>query len=493
VRIRLHRQERFHELETALLDAGDSKSFGQDLTDYLWLLDRPVLNKTVTPPPASPNQPPQKGATRDESSRLPAGDMTDWIFTFHDEGHAAALHSLQRWHDTKSLPWFVATIAKASSKDSSAAELLAAADKIGPDSPAYLTVAFHRLRLLEESGHLDRALRDLDQLIARQGSTMPLSARNQFRALRMKLAENLSQFLQFAPRISTDATGVAPLPAGKSDYDPGTPEYAITRPHFDSDASVVLSEKLPLRLLADAAKSADLPSSLRVDIAVAAWTRAVQLKNGAIAREMIPLLGELIPELKNDLAEYSATEGDSREFAAVFAILRNPGFRPFVSASPGRGWFNNTNETHFNSIHNFGDNWWCSFVPGQKNPNTNTGFYRMFSSLRSPLREIYPGGDVPEPGFLSSQEKTIAADEINALADLPSAPRWLGQITVSWARSHPDDPRVPEALHNVVRAWRYGCTETQQNDPTNYSKDAFEILHKRYPDSEWTKKTPYWF
>ncbi|MGA2094869.1 MAG: hypothetical protein ABSH39_01090 [Candidatus Acidiferrum sp.] len=493
VRIRLHRQERFHELETALLEAGDSKSFGQDLTDYLWLLDRPVLNKTITLPPASPNQPPQKGETRDESSRLPAGDMTDWIFTFHEGGEPASQHSLQRWHETKSLPWLVATIAKASAEDSSAAELLAAAAKIGPESPAYLTVAFHRLRLLEESGNLDGARRGLDRLMAEQGSTMPISARNQFRALRMKLAENLSQFLQFAPRISTDATGVAPLPAGKSDYDPGTPEYAVTRPHFDSDASVVLSEKLPLRLLADAAKSADLPPSLRADIAVAAWTRAVQLKNGAIDREMIPILGELIPELKNDLAEYSATEGDSREFAAVFAILRNPGFRPFVTASPGRAWFNNTNEMHFNSIQNFGDNWWCSFVPTQKNPNTNTGFYRMFSNLRPPLQEIYPGGDVPEPGFLSPQEKTIAADEIKALADLPPAPRWLGQITISWAKSHADDPRVPEALHNVVRAWRYGCTETAQNDPANYSKDAFEILHKSYPGSEWTKKTPYWF
>jgi hypothetical protein len=54
-------------------------------------------------------------------------------------------------------------------------------------------------------------------------------------------------------------------------------------------------------------------------------------------------------------------------------------------------------------------------------------------------------------------------------------------------------PRVPEAFHNVVRSWRYSCTETNEKDAPNYSKDAFEILHTRYPDNDWTKNTPYWF
>jgi hypothetical protein len=100
---------------------------------------------------------------------------------------------------------------------------------------------------------------------------------------------------------------------------------------------------------------------------------------------------------------------------------------------------------------------------------------------------------VPHPAFLSEQEKTAAADEVHALAALPSAPRWLGQLAVQWAKAHPDDARVPESLHLAVRAWRYGCTETDQNEAPNYSKEAFEILRARYPASEWTKKTPYWF
>ncbi len=496
VRIRLHRQDRLSELEASLQSGAPSKYFDQDLTDYLWLLDRPVLTKTVTIAPASEGKLAQKGATVDESSRLAGADMTDWILTFSHSCGDCYDHSLQRWNETKSLPWLVATLSQADAKESAVPALLAAVSKIGPDSPAYLTLIFHRLRLQEQSGNVDVARHDLDQLLAQQGDSMPISARNEFLALRMKLAVNLAEFLQFAPRLSTDATGIAPIAAGKSDYDPGTPEYAVTRPHFDSDASVVLTEKLPLRLLAEAAKSNTLAPALRSDIAVAAWTRAILLKNDAIAREMTPVVAELVPELKDDLAEYSKTpDAAAGQSAAIFAILRNPGFRPFVSASPGRGWFYHIGEvdSKFCTIENFGDNWWCRFVPSQKDQPTNGGFYRLFSTLRAPLREIYPGGVVPAPAFLSAEDKNTVAEELNALADLPSAPRWLGQFTLAWAKAHPDDPRVPEALHNVVRSWRYGCTEPNEKDAPNYSKDAFEILHTLYPDNDWTKKTPYWF
>jgi len=63
---------------------------------------------------------------------------------------------------------------------------------------------------------------------------------------------------------------------------------------------------------------------------------------------------------------------------------------------------------------------------------------------------------------------------------------------LAWADSHADDPRVPEALHYVNRADRYGCPEPGDRK-VNYSKIAFTLLHKRYPKSEWTEKTPLWF
>lgn len=48
-------------------------------------------------------------------------------------------------------------------------------------------------------------------------------------------------------------------------------------------------------------------------------------------------------------------------------------------------------------------------------------------------------------------------------------------------KTHPDDPRVPETLHLVVRATRFGCAG---NDTGKISKAAFELLLKKYPKSD---------
>jgi hypothetical protein len=41
-----------------------------------------------------------------------------------------------------------------------------------------------------------------------------------------------------------------------------------------------------------------------------------------------------------------------------------------------------------------------------------------------------------------------------------------------------------------VRATRYGCGGSKSGE---ISHAAFRLLHERYPKSEWTARTPYWF
>jgi hypothetical protein len=64
-----------------------------------------------------------------------------------------------------------------------------------------------------------------------------------------------------------------------------------------------------------------------------------------------------------------------------------------------------------------------------------------------------------------------------------------GSLQKSTPQFHPDDPRVPEALHLAVRTTRY----TNGAHTTNFPKQAFQLLHSRYPKSEWTALTPYWY
>ena len=61
---------------------------------------------------------------------------------------------------------------------------------------------------------------------------------------------------------------------------------------------------------------------------------------------------------------------------------------------------------------------------------------------------------------------------------------------VSYAQSHLDDPRVPEALALAVRSSRWGCTD---GDTGKFSKQAFDFLHSKFPRSDAAARTQYWY
>ncbi len=485
VRIRLYPQESERKLAAALGDNKPNPDFRQNLTDYLWLLDDlvPTERETGSSNSSTSQLPTGTGTATKPSAQPNRGDMTDWIVNFQKTGPEAFQHALSRWQQTRSLPWLVAAIAQAHGSDAAAGALEAAALKVSPDSPAYVMATFHRLRLLAESGQAEAARAGLDRVLASQSLGLTVSARNQFLALRMTLATSLDDWLRHALRRPVDLGGYQYASTGP-ESDAGAHVF------FDSDASVVLTEKLPLSWLADAAQSPAVPAALRNQIAIAVWTRAILLRNAAVARRITPVLASLAPELRSSLTAYASAKSDAqRNFAASFLFLHFPGMRPFVPAGAPR-WSIFAGPEPLAAIDTFRNNWWCLMGRSPTDTQGQWNYYTMYTRLSSPLREIYPDGKIPSPAFLNASERAAAAREWSALESLPAAPSWLGQQTLAWAKAHPNDPRVPEALHLVVRATRYGCNDS---DSGKYSRQAFTLLHKRYPNSPWTRKTPYWF
>jgi hypothetical protein len=92
--------------------------------------------------------------------------------------------------------------------------------------------------------------------------------------------------------------------------------------------------------------------------------------------------------------------------------------------------------------------------------------------------------------FLSAAEKATAEREFKARLALGAGPNYIAQQVIQWANRTPADPRIPEALHLAVQTTRYGCTDEQTG---RWSKSAFDLLHRNYPNTSWAKKTKYWF
>jgi hypothetical protein len=469
IEVRLHPRERLHELSAALAKPGTA-NLTHDLTDYTYLMDHFAPNWT---------------ALRE------GDDMTDWIVTMQAGGPQECEHAFARWRRTSSMAWLVAALLWMDAPSSGLEPLLTAAAKVPPDSPAYAAATFHRLRLLAASGKTDDARTGLDAVLASQKDKLPQSSVNLLLALRTRLARNLEEFLSYAVRtpagVSFDGTNNAgPWATSGLAREKGAPQG-----QFDVDAAGILNRRLPLALLAGAAQSQTLPAHLRQEVAIAAWTRAALLGDAATGRALARVLADLVPEMKTEMDAYAATtDAPSAKFTAAFAMLRFPGAQLAVHTGLTRAlsssWWGSQAAMPPSKIDALRDNWWCQL----SGPEGRARFESGKLGSESPLSWVYPEQELNAPAFLTPGAHATANEEWQRLSTLPAAPNYFSGVVVAWARKHPDDPRVPEALHLVVRATRYGCTD---GDSGKYSKAAFELLHARYPKSEWAKKTPYWF
>ncbi len=464
VRLRLHPTERLHELAHSLLAKNQNDALKQQLWDFAFLLDEFLGDE-------SDNK-------TNPAVDLSGDDLTDWIATFQSPAPEALHHSLAKWQSTHAATWLIASLSKVDSKNAETSKLITQAMSIKPGTPAFASARFHVVRLLLESGKFDDARSMLDELLAHDRTRFDKSSLNLLLSQRMLLARNLVDFLTFSTRV----------PAGFSWNDDGreVPAEASELSEenralqgkllFDEDATHHLNQAFPLLLLKEAASSSVLPSNLRRDVAQAAWLRAVLLGDNKTADELAPILKSLVPELSSFLDDFlAAPKPDSKRFAAIFAWLKFPGLEPVVDSGVGR-------ETPLGQQDVYRDNWWCaaafSPVPGAADDEKNKP--QSFAATTK----------TGIPAFLTQAEKAVAAREHSTLNALGAAPNYLCQQVIQWATKNPNDQRVPEALYMAVNTTRHGCTDKETG---HWSKAAFDLLHHKYPNSTWAKKTPYWF
>jgi hypothetical protein len=481
VEARLNPEGRARELAQLLASKNPDPNLKQNLWDYTYLLDQ-FLGEGVYAPEQVAKIRAQNESTL--SKLRTESDLTDWLLTFQDGSTNALEHANEKWQATHSEAWLAAALSKIPSDDPRVAELLAAAKRIPDKSPSFATASFHVARVLATAGKEEEARVELDSLLLHHLAAFPASSVNLLRALRMKLARNFQEFLEYAPRVPATVTSTVDdlqLPndpkamagmfnAGEETKSPGNREA-----WFDVDAATILTQWLPLALLKQAVEDGALPENLRREVALAAWVRAVLLDDESLGTETTSIVQGLVPEMKADLDSYIAAPADTRRFVATLTMLRFPGLRPYVDSGLARS-------TPLGKIDEYRDNWWrTAWQP-------NWPEWRQ--EIPHPLQGLYAKGEIGSPSFLSGEQRTDAAKQWERLVALPAAPNYLCQQVLSWAKKHPDDPRIPEALHLAVRSTRYGMTDA---DTPKLSRAAFEFLHKHYPKNPWAQKTKYWF
>lgn len=421
---------------------------------------------------------------------LRADELTDWIFTLQSDEETAYAHAFAKWRATDSSAWLVAALTKTKPNSRGVERLLRAAQTVNRDAPAFPSVAFQVLRLQLALGRKAEARKLLDDIISWQSGILPGSAQNQFLELRMGLAVSLSEFLRFAPRRPVtfyeegrfaslaDLLGIAK--ASWSDYADNKEEYEEgvderfrellpwnDRLIFDENTVEIFNWHFPLTALQEAAGDPALPDYLRGRVTLAVWTRAILLKNDAVAQQVAPDVVKLAPEMSSIFQTYldARTERERRD-AALYILLKQPTLSPFVVGGLP------VSETSEEIDYYFESSWWCSLSETD------------YDDQGKEIPKV-----VAKAAFLTAEQLAAAARERAALIAIGDGKGYLGKRVLEWAKASPTDERVPEALFIAAKAngqYKYGCSGW------DYDRDTVEelgkMLRENYPNSEWTLK-----
>jgi hypothetical protein len=440
VRAHLAPGDRLKELEKQLMQPNLGPRLQRIVTDYTLIWDH------------------QEGTPNVEGS-----DLVEWIDAFQ-----ARKPAIEKWRAKHTAPWLIAALVSADPKDPAAKDLIAAARAMTPTAPGWASATYWGIRLAILSGDTNGARQWVDQSLNLKPEP---SLTNLLRSERLRLARDWNDFLRFTPRVPVAVGGI------DGDTEPSSEELKDKSVAFDQDSTEALNQRTPLSLWIDASKNDLLPKPLQAEIARAAWVRAILLEDTAAARTLATRVAELTPELAGDMRGYLAVQDAAgARFNAVFLMLRAPGFQPMVRPGFGR-------TTPVMSSDSFRDNWWD--FPEQVNDDNR-------DVEHDALVDLYPKGPMGPTDFLPKAQVGAAEQERQKMQERGgNGVNYLASQTITWAKAHPQDPRVPQALHLVVEATHYGPVDGTTSK--QYSKQAFDILHRQYPASEWTKKTKYWY
>lgn len=472
VGIRNRDQAYFQELAHLLSSKGQDDGFREELWNYTDLYDQVIgeadpntLFRSGKPAPA-------------DVSRFRDTDLSDWIFSFQSRDPSVFDHCLSRWRQTRSPAWLLAALSHASGSRARSAGLLSAAAAVPETSPAYLTARFHLLRMEEELGDRSDARDGLDALLLSSAVKNLPSSTNLFRGLRMMAAPAFDDFLRFATRRPVLVT----LQVDFAEAPDFNQQFGLKPPRpgelLDADASRILNLQTPYRFLQAAALGNSLPSGLRSEALLTAFTRGLMLD--ADLSELARALGSAQPELAPFTSRYlQETTAEGRRFAAAFLLLHRPEARPYFAAGISR-------QSRPGKLDPYRDNWWCptDIAIDLDSRANQQGWYSITPNL------LQAENSAMAPEFVGPDDSEDLKGELEHLGKLGAATDFLGGIVLPFSAAHSDDVRVPEALYWLVRAGHYGCADANTWKTTRAS---FRELQRRYPGTTWARRTPTWF
>lgn len=437
VMARLDPSGRFRELTVSVAARHHGEKLGTMLSDLRWL------------------------EKEDSFARVPNADrFAVFVATIRDPGPASAARAATLERQTGSPAFLVAALLAAPTLRALPAadveRLLERAAALPASHPAYATALAHRARLLLGREGVDR----------RAMYRALITARDALGHRRGASVAHALTLLAFAYATTVDealaTSGAATTVTNREDpYEPDqTPDTA-----FDFHAyGKRFFDRLPLATWARVAQGTALPADARAELATVAYARALVTDDTRTRRALAPVVAARFPEAAALIrAVESATDDDARRYARIWLLLHASSMRfelDELSEVADRGFTS-------------GARYYCE--PTSYIEDEGSIAHAISASVdRNEARLV---GDSASPSRAS-------------LSRLAPAGAFLAREAVAAATARPNDPRNPELLARAVRATRWACGGEGTRAA---SRDAFRMLHARYPNSPEARETRHFY
>jgi hypothetical protein len=361
----------------------------------------------------------------------------------------------------------------------------------------------HAIRLTLAAADPAAARARLDAILARPALT--LSERNLFTGERMQIAADLDDLARLALRrpycIAYDGLCDADdFREGHFTLDRGAHGEWLG---FGADARALI-DRLPLADRIALSRNPRIPRALRLDLALTGFARAAQLRDDRAIAALAADLAGLLPAMRRDWQGIAAARsGPARRFAIAFAMAKLPGLRPNLAGYTRP-------EGTIRSFQGYWVDWLIvprgqGVSPSEPPPASayihDSDWYMWDDSAANDTLCVGDCGlgafPIRLPPFAAAGRARAAAERAASVIgtdghdfgarELPRGTISLWEEALAGAAARPGDPRSPEMLYWLIHVARWG------GNHDHLGRRAFRLLHTRYPESAWARRSPYYY
>lgn len=435
-------EETLDELARSLTSRGIDLSLRQDLWDFVALF-QPIERSKNT----------RKLAKEHE--------LSDWLTTLHEPDAESAEHARQQWRASQSTAWLVAAISNTIASDDGVESLLDAASKLSAQDPAYVTIAYHRARILAELRRYDEAQAIAEACLRRDD--LGRSSQNLFAMIRGQSMADLTGFLKALPRRPV----LVHYNASESEAVDPQELPAMPKQYLSFVDAQTLNHRTPLSLLAEMALAPDLPDGLSIELRRVALMRALILKREELYRPLATALSSFAPYRSKLEAALANSDPDSLRNALLRFTIHQPEIHAHFLKS-GPDWL------PVGKLTDSRDDYWPELIDQDSLSFEQEGSWAKCNDeekMAKPIAYRILEGTEPE-----------AQAEWAALKNAGAASRFYMQHADAHYASHPKDPSNAELLGGAVKVWN---NSRRQEADLPLASRVWRILQLKYPKSYW--------